>query len=298
MGKIKNKLNEKKVLIADGAWGTLFQAAGLASGECPESWNMKFRDRVLEVARAYSGLGVDIIETNSFGGSSFKLESCGFIGKTYEINRAAVAISREACAPDQIVMASMGPTGKILMMGDVSDSQLYDAFREQAMAFRDGGADAVIIETMTDMEEARLAVKAVQDHTHLEIVCSFTFDQKPDGTFRTMMGLSPAQVAAELQDLGVSIVGTNCGIGLGNMVPIITEIHDVFPDLPILVNANAGMPEIKDGNVFYPDTPEVMANFIPEILDAGARIIGGCCGTTPAHIEAIQESVKHYFEQI
>jgi len=283
--------------VADGAWGTLLQSAGLEPGVCPESWNLDRRDTVMEVARAYTKLGIDIIETNSFGGSWFKLNAYGLGSQAYEINRAAADISRQVCGPDQVVMASMGPTGKILMMEEVSPYQLYDAFTEQAMAFQEGGADAVIIETMTDMEEAREAIKAVRKNTQLEIVCSFTFNQTPAGEFRTMMGLAPAEVVKELLKMGITIIGTNCGNGLKNMVPIVTEIHEAFPDVPVLVNANAGLPEMIGGAVIYRDTPEVMAGYIPSILDAGASIIGGCCGTTPKHIEAILEAVKEYLNQ-
>jgi 5-methyltetrahydrofolate--homocysteine methyltransferase len=180
------------------------------------------------------------------------------------------------------------------MMGEVSPSQVYEAFSEQARAFQEGGADAVIIETMTDLEEARQAIRAVQSHTDLEIVCSFTFDRTPWGAYRTMMGLSPVQVLNELLNMGISIVGTNCGNGLENMIPIVNEMHQAHPVVPILVNANAGMPIVRQGTVTYPDAPEEMALQVLPVLKAGARIIGGCCGTTPRHITAIQQKVMEF----
>ncbi len=294
MNKIQTILSEKQILIGDGAWGTLFQNAGLTAGACPELWNLEKRETVLKIARSYSSLNIDILETNSFGGTSFMLDAYGLANRAYVLNRAAAEISVHACKPGQVVMASMGPTGKMLMMGDISAAQMYEAFAEQARALQDGGADAIIVETMSDLEEAGEAIRAVKTNTDLEIVCSFTFDRTANGEFRTMMGLSPVQVASELMALKVPVIGTNCGSGLERMIPILKEIHKAYPEIPLLVNANAGIPVVKNGVIEYEDTPEKMAAFVPDVIAAGARLIGGCCGTTPEHIKAIKEAVENH----
>ena len=284
MNKIQKKLQEKGTLFVDGAWGTMMQNAGLKAGECPELWNLEHSEKVFEIAKAYADLGVDLIETNSFGGSRFKLGNFGLGDKAFEINKAAAEITKAAIKDDQIVLGSIGPTGKILMMGDVTEQELYDAFAEQAKGLEAGGADAAIIETMTALDEALIAIRAVKENTDLEIIVSFTFELTGAGEFRTMMGNLPAEVISEVIREGVSIVGTNCGNGLERMIPIIEEIRAEFKDVPILVNANAGMPYLHEGKTVFPESPDEMASFIPEIMDAGASIIGGCCGTTPEHI--------------
>ena len=285
--KIQSLLTQKKILVGDGAWGTLLQQAGLKAGDCPEKWNIEKRDVVLQTARSYAELGIDLLESNSFGGSSFKLEPFGLAPRAYVLNRTAAEISVEARQEGQIVMASMGPTGKILMMGEISEDQIYEAFAEQARGLEDGGADAVILETMTDMDEARVAIRAVRENTQLELVCSFTFSKTATGEYRTMMGLSPTRVAEELISLEIPIIGVNCGSGLGDMIPVLDEMSAVDRNIPLLVNANAGMPEIKDGKTVYADSPEKMASLVKEVVSSGARIIGGCCGTTPDHIRAM-----------
>ncbi len=284
MNKIQEKLKEKGTLFVDGAWGTMMQNAGLKAGECPELWNLEHSEKVFEIAKAYADLGVDLIETNSFGGSRFKLGNFGLEDKAFEINKAAAEITKSAINDDQIVLGSIGPTGKILMMGDVTEQELYDAFAEQAKGLEAGGADAAIIETMTALDEALIAIRAVKDNTDLEIIVSFTFELTGAGEFRTMMGNLPAEVISEVINEGVNIVGTNCGNGLERMIPIIEDIRAEFKDVPILVNANAGMPHLHDGETVFPESPDEMAGFIPKVMDAGANIIGGCCGTTPEHI--------------
>jgi len=292
MQEITEKLREHKVLTVDGAWGSMLQNVGLTSGECPEKWNLDHPDEILSIARKYADLGVDILETNSFGGTRIKLKSYELEDKTYAINRAAAKLSSSASLPGQIVMGSVGPVGKILMMGEVSEEDVYQAFAEQVMALEAGGAQAVVVETMTDLDEALLAIKAVQDHTSLEIICSFTFQKIRTGEYRTLMGQTPKQVMSSVIDQGVNLIGTNCGFGIEIMIPLVREIHSFFPEVPLLANANAGIPQIKDGMVVYPDSPQDMARLIPDLIEAGARIIGGCCGTTPAHIEKIMEAIK------
>ncbi len=280
-----------RVLVSDGAWGTFLQKKGLQPGECPELWNITHRDEVLDIARSYIDAGSDMIETNSFGGSRYKLEKYGLGSRVAELNRAAAAISREAAGREVRVLGSVGPTGKMLIMGDVSPEELYEAFREQAMALEDGGADAIVVETMTDLEEAVLAVRAAVENTGLAVFCTMTFDKLVTGGYKTMMGISPAEMIQPLLDAGASVVGTNCGNGMAGMIPVVEEIRRTHPRVPILVQANAGMPLYRDGKTLFPESPDEMASYVPELILAGASIIGGCCGTTPEHIASIRRAI-------
>jgi 5-methyltetrahydrofolate--homocysteine methyltransferase len=279
------------VLVSDGAWGTFLHAKGLEPGQCPELWCITRRSDVLDIAKNYVAAGADTIESNSFGANRLKLAHYGLDGRAKEINRAAAEISREAAGPSRHVIASIGPTGKILMMGDVSENEVYDAFAEQASALEAGGADACCIETMTALDEACLAVRATRENTKLEVICTFTFDKTIDNTYRTMMGVSPADMAVALVKAGAAIIGTNCGNGIERMIEIVSEIRAADAKTPILVHANAGLPENRDGEVVFPETPEMMAGMVPRLVKAGANIVGGCCGTTPEHIRAIKRAV-------
>lgn len=290
---ILNRLKTNPVLVSDGAWGTLLQEKGLQPGECPESWNSKFPDRVFEVAASYVEAGSDLIETNSFGGSRFKLAHYGLEKQTWELNKKAAEISRKAAGPDRLVLGSVGPTGIMLMMGEVSEAELYEGFKEQVQALEAGGADAICIETMTALDEAILAIRAVKENTSLEVICTMTFDKTIQGDFRTMMGVSPEQMATELTAAGADIIGTNCGNGMENMIAIVEAIRKTNTSIPVLVHANAGLPHLHDGKNVFSETPEITASYIPRLLSAGANIIGGCCGTTPEHILKIKASSKN-----
>jgi 5-methyltetrahydrofolate--homocysteine methyltransferase len=287
MTRILEKLKASKVLSSDGAWGTLLQAKGLKSGECPESWNLDHPDAVMEIASLYIKAGADMIETNSFGGNLFKLKHYGLEHKVREINQRAAELSRMAAGKEKIVLGSMGPTGKILMMGDVSEKELYEAFKEQCRALADGGADAIVVETMSDLDEARIAVKAAHENTSCEIICTMTFERTVSGEYRTMMGVSPTEMIPVMIEAGADIIGANCGNGIRGMVDIVREIRTINPDIPVLIHANAGLPRYEDGKTVFPETPEEMASFVPSLVGAGATIIGGCCGTTPDHIRLI-----------
>lgn len=292
MKTIVETVKSGAVLVSDGAWGTFLHKKGLEPGQCPELWCITRRSDVLDIAQSYVNAGADMIESNSFGANRFKLMHYGLEGRTKEMNRAAAVISREAAGPNRHVIASIGPTGKILLMGDVTEEDLYDAFKEQAAALEEGGADACCIETMTAIDEACIAVKAARENTKLEVVCTFTFDKTVDATYRTMMGVSPAEMASALVKAGAHIIGTNCGNGMAQMIEIVREIRAADKTTPVLVHANAGLPQNKDGAVVFPETPEMMAGMVPEIISAGANIIGGCCGTTPEHISAMAKAVK------
>ncbi len=292
-GVLLAALERNAILVSDGAWGTLLHERGLPPDECPELWNLTHRSDVLAIARGYIDAGSDIILTNSFGGSPHKLGHYGLANKARELNTSAAEISREAAGFDHLVLGSIGPTGAILMMGEVTEEELYDGFCLQAESLKQGGADGICIETMSALDEALLAVRAGRETTGLEIVCTFTFEKKPVGGYRTLMGVSPADMAAALREAGAAVIGSNCGNGIEQMIDIVREIRSVENSLPILVHANAGMPEMIDGRTVFPETPAIMASRVRDLRRAGANIIGGCCGTTPDHIRAMVNELRH-----
>ena len=290
--KIIDALKSRKTLISDGAWGTFLHKKGLKPGECPELWCIDKPNDVFDIAKNYIDAGADMIKTNSFGGSSFKLVHYGLADRAAEINEAAAKISRQAAGDDKWVIASIGSTGKMLVTEEVTEKELYEAFKTQAIAFEKGGADAACIETMSDIEEAYQAVKAVKENTKLEVICTFTFEKTDKGEYKTMMGADPVSAMNAVIEAGADIAGANCGNGLERMIEIVSQMRAANKDIPILVHATAGLPKIINGEVVFPESPQDMALLTPKLADAGANIIGGCCGTTPDHIKAMKNSLE------
>ncbi len=293
MQKISEKISENRILVSDGAWGTFLHQKGLKPEECPELWNIEHPNDVYEIAKSYINAGADMVETNTFGGNRIKLSGYGLGDRTTELNIAAAQLSRKAAGPGRYVLGSIGPSGKIIMMGEVTTDELYEVYKEQSMALAKGGVDAIIIETFTDLQEAVIAVKAAKENTACEVICTMTFDKSPDNKFFTMMGVTPADMVNTLIPEGVDIIGANCGNGMEDMIGIVKEIREVNSVIPILIHANAGVPQFIKGTTVFKESPEITASFIPALIQAGANTIGGCCGTTPNHIKKIRETINN-----
>jgi len=278
-------------LVTDGGWGTQLQLRGLPQGTAPELWNLTEPEKVQAVAASYVEAGSDIILTNTFGGNRFLLARHDKGDQTAEINRRGVEISRQAAdkaSRKVLVFASIGPTGVLLMAGTETPESLYEAFCVQAEALCAGGADALVVETMSDPAEAAAAVRAAKT-TGLPVVACMTFDsgKKKD---RTMMGTTPEQAAEALTAAGADCLGSNCGQGIDGFVPLTQRMREVT-SLPLWMKGNAGLPEMVDGKTVYRQTPERFAERGAEILDAGASFIGGCCGTTPEYVRELRKLV-------
>lgn len=293
MGLLLDRLAEKKILVSDGAWGTMLQAKGLTTDECPEEWNVTHPEHVQAVAAAYAHAGCDMVLTNTFGGSRLKLEKRGLGERVGELNRAGARNSLTG-APAAVVVGSIGPTGEFLEpLGDLTLNELDDVFGEQIEALFAGGLTALCIETMSAVEEAACAVRVAKKiNPQADVAVTMTFSAAPQG-WRTMMGVTPRQAVEELVKAGADIVGANCGNGIEQMVEIAKEFRK-HTHLPILIHANAGLPELVGGRTVFKQTPEDMAAKVKNLVEAGANIIGGCCGTTPEHIVAMKKAVNRF----
>jgi len=273
-------------VITDGAWGTELQARGLALGDFPDAWNLTHPDRVGEVARAYVEAGSQIILTNTFGANRIRLGEHAAADRLAEINVRGVEISLKAAASRARVFASIGPTGKLLMSGEVTAEELRAAFAEQAQALAQARSDGLVVETMSDLEEAKLAVSAARE-TGLPVVACMVFDCGKHKD-RTMMGTTPEQAAQAFTEAGADVIGANCGQGIAGFIAICRRLH-AATDRPVWIKANAGLPTMVDGRARYSATPDEFAGYIPELIQAGASFIGGCCGTRPDFIAAISQ---------
>jgi 5-methyltetrahydrofolate--homocysteine methyltransferase len=286
------RLKQPGVIIADGAMGTILFRRGLKPGDCPEQMNLQSPEVLEEIARMYLGAGAEIIQTNTFGGSPLKLAQYALDGKTEEINTTALRAVRNVVQDRAYVSFSCGPSGKILEpYGDTSAEIVYDSFRRQMNAMLVEPMDMICIETMTDLAEAILAIEAAKSFSFSIPICAtMTFDPTPKG-FRTVMGTSVEEAAKGLTEAGADIIGSNCGNGIENMVKIAEEFSR-HTSLPIIIQSNAGIPTLKEGNAIYPETPEFMAEKSKALAHCGVKIIGGCCGTTPEHIAAMKKILQ------
>ena len=277
-------------VVTDGSWGTQMQKRGLKRGECPDSWNLSHPERVLEVAQQYVDAGSQIILTNTFGGSRLALKKFKLDEKTVEINMTGVEISKKAADDRAYVFASIGPTGMMLVTRETTEEELQQVFEEQADAQARAGADGIIVETMIDVTEARIAATAAKQ-TGLPVIVSMVYDSG-ENKDRTMMGDFPEQVLEELMSIGIDGIGANCGQGIEAFLPICSRLRQAT-DLPIWMKPNAGMPEIVDDKTVFRTTAREFVQYIPELIQAGAGFIGGCCGTDEEFVRTIRETIDN-----
>jgi 5-methyltetrahydrofolate--homocysteine methyltransferase len=285
---VLQRLASGDVLLADGAIGTLLVEWVLRPGESPESATRSHPEAVEEIARLYLDAGADILETNTFGASPLKLALARQEAEVVLLNRRAVEIARRVAGERAYVAASVGPSGRLLEpYGDVPTATVYDSFRVQMEHLLMAGPDCVFIETMTDLNEARLAIRAAKEVSpDIPVAAMLTFDRTPRG-FYTIMGVSVEAAARGLEEAGADIIGSNCGNGTGDMIEIVRELRR-FSELPLIIQPNAGLPCTVEGRAVYLESPSFMAEGTRELLGAGASIVGGCCGTTPEHIRALR----------
>jgi 5-methyltetrahydrofolate--homocysteine methyltransferase len=275
-------------LLLDGAWGTELQAVGLTPGACPDVWNLDRPNQVQSVARRYLDAGSQIILTNTFGANRIALSRYGLTAQAAEINRAGVRLSRSAAAGQARVYASMGPCGKRLAMGDVSEAELMEAFTGQAHALADGGADGLVLETFTDLDELLIALQAART-TGLPVVACMVFDSGASKGLATP-GTTPEKAAKALSDAGADVIGANCGHGVAGHVPICHRLR-AATDRPIWIKPNAGLPTLVDGQMTYDMTPAQFAKGIMDLIGAGASMVGGCCGTNADFVKAMATTI-------
>jgi len=272
------------VLLADGAWGTEFFKRGLMQGSLADEWNLTHPEIVREITREYLEAGADIILTNTFGSNRYRLEPHGLSGRVEEINRAAALAAREVVGTRAVIAGDIGPCGRLLALGEATAEGLSSAFSEQANALKEGGVDWIVVESLADVEEMAIAVRAASA-TGLPVVASMTYNRTPRG-YRTMMGNPPETCVTRAETAGASLIGANCGSGIEDYVPLAPVLRGLTK-LPLWIKANAGMPQIVGGRVTYPLTAEQYASFVPALVESGVDVIGGCCGTDPVFIREV-----------
>jgi 5-methyltetrahydrofolate--homocysteine methyltransferase len=286
------RVNAGEILVADGATGTSYQQMGLPIGVAPEEWVEEYPERVAGLHRAFIEAGSDIILTDTFGGTPLRLRETRFAGRAGELNRRAAELASQAAAGTQVLVAgSMGPTGMLMEpLGELTASAAADAYAEQAAGLIEGGVDLLLLETFFALEEALAAIDGVRRVTPLPLVVSFSFDQG----VRTMMGLSPTAMVKAIGPLGVAAIGANCGRSLDDMVKVVDELASVNAGIPLWIKPNAGLPRMDGDVALYDTSPETMAEFAERFMAAGVQIVGGCCGSSPAHVAAIAAAAAYH----
>lgn len=290
------KLLEQKILIIDGATGTMLQKKGLPPGECPEMWNITHPDTVLEIHNSYLEAGADIILTNTFGANGVKLKKLNLESRLKEMNEQAVKLARQAVdkykekhSRPAFVAGSVGPTGEILApCGSLGIDETYEGYQEQVKAMVTAELDMIVLETFYNLDEIKIALKAVKENSDLVVFASMTFDE----SLKTIYGISPEKAVEELFKEEADGVGANCGSGPELLYRVLTRMR-IITDAPLLVEPNAGVPYIENNKVVYPASPEKMAEYAEKFAQLKVNIIGGCCGTTPKHIQAISKKIKN-----
>ena len=274
------------VTVADGGWSTQLQLRGFPTGIMPETANVTHPDLVLNLAREYVEAGARFLTTNTFGANPATLARRKSSQTVTDINRRGAELARQASAEaGALVIGSLGPSGKILAVGETNEDELRDIFGPPARALAEGGVDAFVLETFSEIAEVLVAIMVVREETGLPVIASMSFDSGPQRT-RTMMGAAAQECAAALEDAGVSVIGCNCGSGIEHALPAVVALR-AATNLPLWVKPNAGLPELEGGATVWKQTPEEFAAHIPPLIEAGANILGGCCGSGPEHIRKI-----------
>jgi len=290
-------LRERR-LVCDGAMGTQLMLAGLANGDCGEAWNLSHPERVLKIQRNYVESGADCLITNTFGGSRLMLKRHGHAEQLRQINQAGARIARDAFGKRHgFVLGDLGPLGAILEpYGDLSQDEARAAYEEQARALVEAGADAIIIETQTSLEEIGVAIDAAKAAGAPCVIASLAYDLSQDKSFYvTMMGVTPDRAAGLAVERGADVIALNCGTGMDmNGAAMVARQYRAACDLPVMVQPNAGLPVLENMKAVYKQLPADMAKNVPDALDAGANIVGSCCGSTPEHTRAIRRAVDQY----
>lgn len=289
---LEKALGKKGYLISDGAMGSNLIARGLPPGIAAEQWALEQPEKIKGLHKEFIDIGSDIILTSTFGASGIRLARSGLSGRVKEVNEAAVLLSKAAAAGKDILIAgSMGPLGEILQpFGVLTKSAAYDNYYQQALVLSETGVDFLLIETQFDVAEAGIAVKAALQASHLPVICSFSFDRGR----KSMMGITPSHFAQEIEPLGVAALGINCGRSLSDNLTALEELTQAT-NLPIWFKPNAGLPIIDiNGQAHYDVSPQEMGSQVERWMKAGAKFIGGCCGTTPAHIQFIHAALEKW----
>jgi 5-methyltetrahydrofolate--homocysteine methyltransferase len=290
MTKLKDRLSQGGILIADGATGTTLQEAGLPTGTAPERWNLENPDAIRDLHRGYVEAGADLILTNTFGGSRPRLRVEGLEDQTHEVNLAAARLAREVAGDQVLVLGDIGPTGQLLEpLGVLTYDGAVAGFAEQAAALAEGGVDAILIETMSDLNEAKAAIEGTRQVTDLPILATMSFDTHG----HTMMGIKPAQAAQELWALGVDVVGANCGRTLSENLDAIQQMREALPEATLMAKPNAGLPRMDGTQSVYDVTPDIMVDYAQQFAALDVKIIGGCCGSTFEHIAAVAQALRN-----
>ncbi len=282
-------LRTRGVLLADGATGTNYQDKGLELGVAPEEWLFDAPELVLELHQEFVAAGVDLILTNTFGATALRLEDSPLEGRGREVNLRAAEIARAAGGDAVLVAGSLGPTGRLAEpLGPLGPDDCAAAYAEQAAALTEGGVDLLVMETFFALEEAVPAIRGIQSASDLPLVVSFSFDR---GT-HTMMGVSPRDFVEAVAPYGVAALGANCGRSLVDADAVVGELLDAAGEVPLWVKPNAGVPKMVGDKAVYEATPEIIAEHVRRYVEQGARIVGGCCGSTPAHVAAIAAAIR------
>lgn len=278
-------------MVSSGAVGTMLQSKGLPPVTTFEEYNLSHPEAVAEIHSAYCEAGAEMIGTNTFGANPLKLKKAGLADKAYLLNYEGARIARKAAPKDIFVFAAIGPSGEFLApLGEIAPEEMYEVYKSQIRALVEGGVDILSLRTFTDLEELKIALRAAKENAKLPVIASMTFDLGQKG-FRTMMGVDVKASVEGMVEAGAEVIGSNCGRGMEEMVPLMKEMRNYYQG-NLTAQPNAGLPQLIEGKARYTQSPEEFASWVPSLLEAGVNLIGGCCGTTPAHTRKVVEAIR------